>query len=54
MGESECKTSLDEATLAVHMVMCPLISPVQSQYNLGTVPTATVPLTFLILRSLSP
>lgn len=41
-GEFERKTPLDEATLAVYMVMCPFINPVQLQYNLDTAPTAAV------------
>ncbi|OWG04689.1 TetR family transcriptional regulator, partial [Klebsiella pneumoniae] len=41
-------------TLAVYMVMCPFINPVQLQYNLDTAPTAAVLLASLILRSLSP
>lgn len=53
-GEFERKTPLDEATLAVYMVMCPFINPVQLQYNLDTAPTAAVLLASLILRSLSP
>ena len=49
-GEFERKTPLDEATLAVYMVMCPFINPVQLQYNLDTAPTAAVLLASLILR----
>ncbi len=41
-GEFERKTPLDEATLAVYMVMCPFINPVQLQHNLDTAPTAAV------------
>ncbi len=53
-GEFERKTPLDEATLAIYMVMCPFINPVQLQYNLEAAPTAAVVLTSLILRSLAP
>ena len=53
-GEFERKTPLDEATLAIYMVMCPFINPVQLQYNLETAPTAAVVLSSLILRSLAP
>ncbi|MDP9944027.1 AcrR family transcriptional regulator [Enterobacter ludwigii] len=53
-GEFERKTPLDEATLAIYMVMCPFINPVQLQYNLEAAPTAAVVLSSLILRSLAP
>lgn len=53
-GEFERKTSLDEATYAIYMVMCPFINPVQLQFNLETAPTAAVILSSLILRSLAP
>ena len=53
-GEFERKTPLDEATLAIYMVMCPFINPVQLQYNLEAAPTAAVVLSSLILRSLTP
>lgn len=53
-GEFERKTPLDEATLAIYMVMCPFINPIQLQYNLEAAPTAAVVLSSLILRSLAP
>ena len=53
-GEFERKPPLDEATLAIYMVMCPFINPVQLQYNLEAAPTAAVVLSSLILRSLAP
>ncbi len=53
-GEFERKIPLDEATLAIYMVMCPFINPVQLQYNLEAAPTAAVVLSSLILRSLAP
>jgi len=53
-GEFERKTPLDEATLAIYMVMCPFINPVQLQYTLEAAPTAAVVLSSLILRSLAP
>ena len=53
-GEFERKTPLDEATLAIYMVMCPFINPVQLEYNLEAAPTAAVVLSSLILRSLAP
>ena len=53
-GEFERKTPLDEATLAIYMVMCPFINPIQLQYNLETAPTAAILLPSLILRSLAP
>ena len=53
-GEFERKTPLDEVTLAIYMVMCPFINPVQLQYNLEAAPTAAVVLSSLILRSLAP
>ncbi|MCP2122236.1 UNVERIFIED_ORG: AcrR family transcriptional regulator [Pantoea agglomerans] len=53
-GEFERKTPLDEATLAIYMVMCPFINPIELQYNLETAPTAAILLPSLILRSLAP
>ncbi len=53
-GEFERKTPLDEATLAIYLVMCPYINPIQLQYNLETAPTAAILLPSLILRSLAP
>ncbi|MXP53978.1 TetR/AcrR family transcriptional regulator [Pantoea sp. Seng] len=53
-GEFERKTPLDEATLAIFLLMKPYISPVQLQYNLESAGSAAVLLSALILRSLSP
>jgi len=53
-GEFERKTPLDEATQAIFQVMRPYISPVQLQYNLDTAESASLLLSSLILRSLSP
>ncbi len=51
-GEFERKTPLDEATLAVYMVMCPFINPVQLQSRHRAHRGGAACL--LILRSLSP
>ena len=53
-GEFERKTPMDEAVDAIYLVMRPYISPVQLQYNLETATSASVLLSSLILRSLSP
>lgn len=53
-GEFERKTPLDEATLAIYMVMCPFINPVQLQYNLEAAPTAAVVLSSLIFAKAWP
>lgn len=53
-GQFERKTPLDEATQAIFLLMKPYISPVQLQYNLETAASASVLLSALILRSLSP
>ncbi len=53
-GEFERKTPLDEASLAIYLVMRPYINPVQLQYNLETASVASEQLPALILRSLAP
>lgn len=53
-GEFERKTPMDEAVDAIYLVMRPYISPVQLQYNLETATSASLLLSSLILRSLSP
>ncbi|WP_346825645.1 TetR/AcrR family transcriptional regulator [Serratia inhibens] len=53
-GEFERKTPLDEATLAISLVLQPYICPVQLQNNLENAPVAAVLLSALILRSMAP
>lgn len=53
-GEFERKTPLDEATLAISLVLRPYICPVQLQNNLENAPVAAVLLSALILRSMAP
>ncbi|WP_055136636.1 TetR/AcrR family transcriptional regulator [Pseudomonas corrugata] len=52
-GEFEGKTPLDEAVLAIHLIMKPYANPVQLQYNLDTASSAVALLSTLMLRSLS-
>ncbi|MFK3773018.1 TetR/AcrR family transcriptional regulator [Pseudomonas sp. NPDC089406] len=53
-GEFERKTPLDEAVNAIFLMLRPYVNAAQLQYNLDTVPEATVLLPALILRSLAP
>ena len=49
-GAFEGKTPLDEAVLAIHLVMKPYANPVQLQYNLDTASSAAALLSTLMLR----
>ena len=53
-GEFERKTPLDEAVNAIFLMLRPYVNAAQLQYNLDSVPEATVLLPALILRSLAP
>ncbi|MEE1947615.1 TetR/AcrR family transcriptional regulator [Pseudomonas alcaligenes] len=53
-GDFERKTPLDEATMAVHLVMRPYLNPLLLQHGLDYTDEAPLLLSSLILRSLSP
>lgn len=53
-GDFERKTPLDEAAMAIHLVMCPYLNPLLLQHSLDHTDEAPILLSSLILRSLSP
>ncbi|PAU56159.1 TetR family transcriptional regulator [Pseudomonas sp. PIC25] len=53
-GDFERKTPLDEAAMAIHLVMRPYLNPLLLQHGLDYTDEAPVLLSSLILRSLSP
>ena len=53
-GEFERKTPVDEATLAIFLIMRPYVNAALLQHNLDTLEDAVVQLPALILRSLAP
>jgi AcrR family transcriptional regulator len=53
-GEFERKTPLDEATLAIFLVLRPYVNASLLQYSLDTIQDAVIQLPALILRSLAP
>mgnify|MGYP003575143962 CR=1 FL=1 len=53
-GEFERKTPLDEATMAIYLVMRPYLDPLLLQYSLDFTRDAPQRLSSLVLRSLSP
>ena len=53
-GDFERKTPLDEAAMAIHLVMRPYLNPLLLQHGLDYTDEAPVLLSNLILRSLSP
>lgn len=53
-GDFERKTPLDEATMAIHLVMRPYLNPLLLQHGLDYTDEAPLLLSSLILRSLSP
>jgi AcrR family transcriptional regulator len=53
-GDFERKTPLDEASLAIFLVMRPYLNPLLLQYNFDHVDEAPGQLSSLVLRSLSP
>ncbi|MBU3054668.1 TetR/AcrR family transcriptional regulator [Pseudomonas indica] len=53
-GDFERKTPLDEAAMAIHLVMRPYLNPLLLQHGLDHTDEAPVLLSSLILRSLSP
>ena len=53
-GDFERKTPLDETAKAICLVMRPYINPLLLQYNLDETEVASVHLSNLVLRSLSP
>ncbi|HEX7684066.1 MAG TPA: TetR/AcrR family transcriptional regulator [Trinickia sp.] len=53
-GDFERKTPLDEAVMAIYLVMRPYLNPLLLQYNLDTTEIAPQQLSSLVLRSLSP
>ncbi|PAU51908.1 TetR/AcrR family transcriptional regulator [Pseudomonas indica] len=53
-GDFERKTPLDEAVMAIHLVMRPYLNPLLLQHGLDHTDEAPVLLSSLILRSLSP
>ena len=53
-GDFERKTPLDEAVMAIHLVMRPYLNPLLLQHGLDYTDEAPLLLSSLILRSLSP
>jgi AcrR family transcriptional regulator len=53
-GDFERKTPLDEAVMAIHLVMRPYLNPLLLQHGLDYTDQAPALLSSLILRSLSP
>lgn len=53
-GEFERKTPVDEATLAIFLIMRPYVNAALLQHNLDTLEDAVIQLPALILRSLAP
>ena len=53
-GDFERKTPLDEASMAIYLVMRPYLNPLLLQHNLSYTDDAPVHLSSLVLRSLSP
>jgi AcrR family transcriptional regulator len=53
-GDFERKTPLDEAAMAIYLVMRPYMNPLLLQYNLDSTDVAPTQLASLVLRSLSP
>jgi hypothetical protein len=53
-GDFERKTPLDEASMAIFLVMRPYLNPLLLQYNFDHVDEAPGQLSSLVLRSLSP
>jgi AcrR family transcriptional regulator len=53
-GDFERKTPLDEAVVAIYLVMQPYLNPLLLQYNLDYAEEAPAKLSSLVLRSLSP
>jgi AcrR family transcriptional regulator len=53
-GDFERKTPLDEALMAIHLVMRPYLNPLLLQHGLDYTDQAPTLLSSLILRSLSP
>ncbi len=53
-GDFERKTPLDEAAMAIYLVMRPYLNPLLLQYSLDTTDVAPRQLASLVLRSLSP
>jgi len=53
-GDFERKTPLDEAVMAIHLVMRPYLNPLLLQHGLDYTDEAPALLSSLILRSLSP
>lgn len=53
-GDFERKTPLDEATMAIYLVMRPYLNPLLLQYSFDHKDEAPAQLSSLVLRSLSP
>ena len=53
-GDFERKTPVDEATMAIYLVMRPYLDPLLLQHNFDCAVTAPAQLTSLVLRSLTP
>lgn len=53
-GDFERKTPLDEATMAIYLVMRPYLNPLLLQHNFDFAQDAPAQLSGLVLRSLSP
>lgn len=53
-GDFERKTPLDEATMAIYLVMRPYLNPLLLQHNFDYTEGAPALLSSLVLRSLSP
>jgi len=53
-GDFERKTPLDEATMAIYLVMRPYLNPLLLQYSFDYADEAPGQLSSLVLRSLSP
>lgn len=53
-GDFERKTPLDEASMAIYLVMRPYLNPLLLQHNLSYTDEAPAHLSSLVLRSLSP
>ena len=52
--EFERKTPLDEAAMAIYLIMRPYLNPLLLQYNFDYTNDAPAQLSSLVLRSLSP
>ncbi len=53
-GDFERKTPVDEATMAIYLVMRPYLDPLLLQHNFDYADAAPAQLSSLVLRSLSP